>query len=76
MFENPYLNLEESMNTVGNAQFMKAGYEAQLKSVVVLKNKKNVLPLKKEITVYMPKRYTPPARDFFGNVSQEKWKIQ
>ena len=74
LFENPYLNVEESMHTVGNPQFMKAGYEAQLKSVIVLKNKKNVLPLKKDITVYLPKRYTPPVRDFFGNVSQEKWE--
>jgi len=74
LFENPYLHVEESIQTVGNPQFMKAGYEAQLKSVVLLKNKMNVLPLKKDITVYLPKRYTPPIRDFFGNVSQEKWE--
>ncbi len=74
LFENPYLRVEESVKTVGNPQFMKAGYEAQLKSVVLLKNKMNVLPLKKNITIYLPKRYTPPIRDFFGNVSQEKWE--
>jgi beta-glucosidase len=74
LFENPYLKIEESVQTVGNPQFMKEGYEAQLKSVVLLKNKAHVLPLKKGITVYMPKRYTPPIRDFFGNVSQEKWE--
>ena len=73
LFENPYLNIEESIKTVGNPQFMKAGYDAQLKSIVLLKNKMHILPLKKGISVYIPKRYTAPVRDFFGNVTPEKW---
>jgi beta-glucosidase len=66
LFENPYLDVEETKKTVGNPDFMKAGYEAQLKSIVMVKNKGNVLPLPKEATVYIPKRFTPAARDFFG----------
>jgi len=66
LFENPYLNVEESVKTVGNPEFMKAGYEAQLKSVVLLKNKDKTLPLQKEITVYVPKKFTPARRNFFG----------
>jgi beta-glucosidase len=33
-----------------------------------------VLPLKKEITVYIPKRYTPSTKGFFGPPSKEKWE--
>lgn len=40
LFENPYLDVEESMRTVGCKEFRRAGYEAQLKSVVLLKNRK------------------------------------
>jgi beta-glucosidase len=74
LFENPYLVVEESKQTVGNPQYMQAGYHAQLKSVVLLKNKSHVLPLKKGITVYVPKRYTAARKDFFGNITPEKWE--
>ena len=42
LFENPYLDVASSISTVGNASFMKAGYEAQIKSIVLLKNKNAV----------------------------------
>jgi beta-glucosidase len=74
LFENPYLVPEESKNTVGNPQFMQAGYEGQLKSIVLLKNKSHLLPLQKGITVYIPKRYTASRKDFFGNITPEKWE--
>jgi beta-glucosidase len=55
LFENPYLNAVESEKTIGNATYVRAGYEAQLKSTVLLKNKGNVLPLNKSATrVYAP----------------------
>jgi beta-glucosidase len=47
LFENPYLNPEESKKIVGQPDFMKAGYDAQLKSIVLLKNKQKTLPLSK-----------------------------
>lgn len=72
LFENPYLKPEESTQIVGNPEFMKAGYEAQLKSIVLLKNKNNVLPLMAKQTVYIPKRYTPAGKDWFGNPTPEK----
>jgi beta-glucosidase len=72
LFENPYLDPTVTKATVGNPEFMKAGYEAQLKSLVLLKNKSSVLPLKSKATVYVPKRTYPAARDWFGNVSPEK----
>jgi beta-glucosidase len=72
LFENPYLDPNESAKIVGNADFMKAGYDAQLKSIVLLKNKSNVLPLAKTKTVYIPKRTVPATRDFFGNTTPER----
>lgn len=51
---------------------MKTGYDAQLKSIVLLKNKGNLLPLAKTKTVYIPKRIIPAARDWFGNTTPER----
>ncbi len=72
LFENPYLDPEASRATVGKPEFMKAGFEAQLKSVVLVKNRGNVLPLKTKKTVYIPKRTFPSMRDWFGNVTPER----
>lgn len=71
LFENPYLNPEESKTIVGKPEYMKAGYEAQLKSIVLLKNKANALPLTKNKTVYIPKKFTPAGRNFLGMETPE-----
>jgi len=73
LFENPYLNVANSVATVGKPDFMTAGYNAQLKSIVLLKNSKQVLPLKKGLTIYLPKKYTPSVKGFFGPPSKEHW---
>ena len=70
LFENPYLNVEESVKTVGNPQFMQAGYDAQVKSVVLLKNKNQILPIKDKKTVFIPKNYQPSIKDWWGNWSE------
>ncbi len=74
LFENPYLDVEKSKQTVGNPEFMTAGYNAQLKSIVKIKNHENVLPLQKGKTIYLPKKYTPSVKGFFGPPSKEKWE--
>lgn len=73
LFENPYLDPSETAQTVGNPGFMKAGYDAQLRSVVMLKNKDKVLPLGMGLKVYLPKKYIPGGRNWFGMESPEKW---
>jgi len=72
LFENPYLDVAASKSTVGNPAFMKAGYEAQLRSVVMVKNKNSLLPLQKNKKVYIPKRYTPAGRNYIGMPFPEK----
>jgi beta-glucosidase len=73
LFENPYVDPEESRKIAGNAEFVKAGYEAQVKSIVMLKNRNNALPLKPGIKVYIPKRHLPASRNnFFGMLTPEQ----
>ena len=72
LFENPYLDPKESVQIVGKSEYMKAGYEAQLKSIVLIKNQNKTLPIAKGKTVYVPKRTTPAGINFFGMPSPEK----
>ena len=72
LFENPYLDPAETKSIVGNADFMKAGFAAQLKSIVLIKNQNKTLPIQKGKTVYIPKRTTPASINFFGQPSPEK----
>ncbi len=66
LFENPYLVPEESKSIVGKPEFMQAGFDAQLKSVVMVKNKGAALPLQKNKKVYVPKKFTPAGTNFMG----------
>jgi beta-glucosidase len=72
LFENPYLDAAVSKQTVGKPEFMKAGYQAQVQSIVMLKNKAQALPMAKNRTVYIPKRFTPAGRNFLGIPYPEK----
>lgn len=73
LFEHPYLDPEASEKIVGNPQFMQEGYEAQLKSVVMLKNHGNkTLPMDKRYKVYVPKRHFPAIPGLWGGISEEK----
>lgn len=77
LFENPYLDPDVSSELVGNPEFMKKGYQAQLKSVVMVKNSGNVLPVASEearLKVYVPQRYYPQMKNFFGMVTPERWE--
>lgn len=73
LFELPYLDPDETDAIVGKPEFMQAGYEAQLRSVVMLKNSGQVLPLEKQQKVYIPQRFIPPSRNWFGNETPERW---
>jgi len=72
LFENPYLDIENSKSTVGSPEFMTAGYDAQIKSIVMLKNKANALPIKKEAKVYVPKRHQAARQSMYGFAAQEE----
>jgi beta-glucosidase len=67
LFESPYLEVQRTVATVRRADFMAAGYQAQLKSLVLLKNRDHALPLKRNARVYIPRRHVPASRDFLGH---------
>ena len=59
LFENPYVSPENAAAVVGSKEFVAAGYEAQLKSIVLLKNAGGMLPLNRKMRVYEPLRHVP-----------------
>ena len=64
LFENPYLDPEQSHSTVGCEEHCREGFDAQLKSVVMVKNK-NVLPIRGRKKVYIPGRSIGERMSFF-----------
>ena len=75
VFENPYVVPVESAKIVGCQEFVTEGYEAQRKSIVMVKNHNSVLPLANGLKVYMPKRHYPASISFFNreNPNKEHW---
>jgi beta-glucosidase len=57
LFENPYVNVEAATKIVGNAEFQKRGDFAQRKSIVLLRNDANLLPLKKKTKLFFETFY-------------------
>ena len=72
LFENPYLNVEETKTIVGNGEFMKAGFNAQLRSIVMLKNQNKSLPIETKKKVYVPQRYIAPTTNWWGITTEPK----
>lgn len=68
LFDHPYTDPEVARQLVGNPAFMKEGYEAQQKSIVLLKNHNQVLPIQKGKRVYVPRRRIKESVDWFGQV--------
>ena len=75
LFENPYRDVAETEAIVGKPEYMDAGYRAQQRSVVILKNEDGVLPLSRETSVYIPERFIPPSQTFFGDVIPGRWEM-
>ncbi len=72
LFENPYLDVQKTTEIVGNPKFMKAGFEAQLSSIVMLKNKAKALPIKEKQKVYVPQRFVASTTSWFRNSTPER----
>jgi beta-glucosidase len=68
LFENPYLDIEKTKSTVGNPEYMKEGYDAQIRSIVMLKN--NLYPPEKKNKGLYPK-ILRKERNWFGG--PERW---
>lgn len=79
VFENPYVNPAHTAEVVGCQEFVEEGYDAQLKSIVMLKNHNRCLPIQRGAKVYFPKRYYPTSIGFFSrhqpSVAHYDWQI-
>lgn len=71
LFENPYLDPEASASIVGCPEYMQAGYEAQVRSIVMLKDHGAVLPMAPGAKVYVPERHQPASKKFFEGYAAE-----
>lgn len=74
LFENPYLEPHRSQEIVGNPEFMQAGFDVQLKSIVMLKNHNKILPLAANTKVYIEEREFAPQSDWWSGVKKGKTK--
>lgn len=72
LFENPYLDLETSEKTVGCPAFVEKGYRSQLRSITMLKNRADVLPLVPGQKVYVPDRFIRSYLNFMSMPSPEQ----
>jgi beta-glucosidase len=66
LFENPYTDPTYASEVVGNAELMAEGYDAQVKSTVMLKNHAGTLPIQAPQKVYIPQRTIPASVNFWG----------
>jgi len=53
LFENPYVDPEKAKEEVGSDRFAAAGRQAQVRSVVLLKNANQVLPVGQQKKIYV-----------------------
>jgi beta-glucosidase len=53
LFDNPYVDMEAAEKIVGKKEFREAGELAQRKSIVLLKNEQQILPLKSGLKIYV-----------------------
>jgi beta-glucosidase len=73
LFDQPYLDADAAERLVGNAEFRKVGELAQRKSIVLLKNEKQTLPLKTGLKLYA-EGVKPEALQPYGEVVDDASK--
>lgn len=69
LFENPYLDIARSSSLIGCEAFCAKGYEAQLKSAVMVKNHGNSIPQSGRKKIYVPERKGRNIYNQAGKVS-------
>lgn len=67
LFDDPFVDVEAAERIVGNAEFRNVGELAQRKSIVLLKNDRQTLPLKSGRKIYV-ENIKPEAVSNYGQV--------
>ena len=70
IFENPYVDPENADKVLNDPELHAKGELAQSKSVVMLKNEGKVLPLEKNLKVYVPLRNIPGVYSMTGRLKK------
>ncbi len=68
LFENPYVDSDLTRTLVGNPEWTNEGREQQLDSVIMLKNRDHLLPLKKNLKIWVPTRHAPETLTYWRSV--------
>lgn len=57
LFEKPFVDVKEALDVVGNAKFLEEAFDAQMKSITLLTNNRDILPIdaSKRQKVYLEK---------------------
>ncbi|MDX1285217.1 MAG: glycoside hydrolase family 3 C-terminal domain-containing protein, partial [Draconibacterium sp.] len=79
IFENPYVDVEAASLIVGNEKFQERANLALRKSIVLLRNKESVLPLKSKTKVYFEKNMVSRGSDNAHTVvkpEENNWDIE
>ena len=71
LFENPYLDADESKKILGCDEFVEEGFKAQLQSIVMVKNN-GVLPISGKKKVYIPDRHIDAHKGFMRFMEEAK----
>lgn len=76
LFDNPYVDPARTEKLVGCPEFMARGFNAQLRSVVMVKNRNAVLPQSVRAKVWFPQIHKLPSKGFFGNANgDDSWEF-
>ncbi len=71
LFDNPYLT-EEGISIFGNEQFKEKGRESQRRSLVLLKNENNILPLPSTAKIYLQGFNEEESKKYAGATTSVK----
>lgn len=75
LFDNPYVDPARTESLVGCPEYMAKGFNAQLRSVVMLKNRNAALPQSRRAKVWFPMIHKRPSKGFFGNANgSDTWE--
>ena len=75
LFDNPYVDPARTESLVGCPEYMAKGFNAQLRSVVMLKNRNAALPQSRRAKVWFPMIHKQPSKGFFGNANcSDTWE--
>lgn len=79
LFENPYVDVDKAVEVVGNKEFQAKADLAMRKSIVLLRNQSNMLPLKPKTKVYFESYYQQkgtPNGTHVNLMNNQGWDVE